>query len=130
MSAFLPALKRRSWNGNVSNRSRRVPGLPALTDGDAPDPAAAHQPRSPGATAQKTRRGGAAAAAPVERGAREALSGAASAPCPRGGLRGRRALSALAGQLMSVPSPLPLMRSRAKTAFFLSKNCERSYAHG
>lgn len=91
MSVFLPALKRRSWNGNVSNRSRRVPGLPALTNGDALDPAAAHQPRSPGATAQKTRRGGTAAAAPVERGAREALSGAASAPCPRGGLRGSEA---------------------------------------
>lgn len=61
-------------------------GPSGLDDGDAPDPAAAHQPRSPGATAQKTRRGGAAAAAPVERGAREALSGAASAPCPRGAL--------------------------------------------
>ena len=107
MSPFLPALKRRSWNGNVTNCARRVPGLPVLTKGNASDPAAAHQPRSSGATAQKTRREGAAAAAPVEWGVREALSGAASAPRPRGGLRGSEAPESVRSPASSCPCRLP-----------------------
>lgn len=48
-------------------------------------------PGLPERNAQKTWRGGAAVPLPVERGAREASAARRPPPCPRGGLRGRRA---------------------------------------